>query len=238
MTPHIAPPPPELLAEILGTHAHRYPEKASIDVIGDGGVPLRLPLILGNPTGCAPSPIGTPSFPAWENLVALTLGSVKRPGVTAEVVRDCLIYPSRGQLAEWEERWPALVDNLGDIVLEKFGASAKAIQLPIPGEEPPASTRPTLDATPAACWRWIAIGGARVAVVIVPPSKPHWDAFVSAVGREGTDLIALITELVATCCKGDGIGVLLQRWPGLMLPLENAVVKMAGAAAQARLGEW
>ena len=44
--------------------------------------------------------------------------------------------------------------------------------------------------------------------------------------------------MVTTCCKGDGVTAIIAQWPGVALPLQNLAMRMAGAGADARLGEW
>jgi hypothetical protein len=238
MSPSIAPPPPDTLAVLLDQNAHRHPEKATVTVIGDGGASLVLPLLLGIPSGTNKDPAGAPPLPAWENLVAATMGARKATGVSAELVRDCLIYPTRGVLAGWEDRWPAIIDSLDGVVLEKIGAVESFLVEPRAGEKAPDAIASVVAASPTGTWRWITCGPERLPVVVVPPSKPHYDALKAALKRDGVECTALLDDLIGACVKGPGFAARVKQWPGIALPLEHLIVKMAGAAAEARLGEW
>ncbi len=224
MSPSIAPPAPEVLQQLLAEHALRYPEKATVDAIGDGGVTLRLPLLIGNPTGSTRTP-GPRVLPAWSDFVALTLGAKKTGADTIgeEVARDCLLFPSPALLAEWEQRWPAILGAIGSITLSKIGADAKLVRMaPLP--EAPS--------------RYLLGTGAGVEATVTTPSKAHYDGLRASVKREGADCIELLDELIAVCVKGTGVSELLVRRPGLALPLYNTAMRLAGAVADARLGEW
>jgi len=238
MPPPIAPPSPEALAELLAANALRFPEKASLDVLGDGGQVVRLPFLLGIPTGSLP-PGTVAAFPAWRDFVELVLSIRKdSEGVTPALVRDCILYPARGQLAQWEERWPALVTSLGGVVLQKIGVDHELLAEPGPRDVPPTAIAEQLATSPAAMWRWLKVGDAPIAVAIAPPTPAQWSAFTAALRRPGVDGLELMTELVTTCVKGEGLGARLVQWPGVAVPLENLIAKMAGAAAASRLGLW
>lgn len=215
MPPSIAPPAPEVLSQLLAEHAHRYPEKGTVDPLGDGA--MRLPLLIGNPTG---STKAARAFPAWADLVALTMGG-KQTGadtIGVEIARDCLLYPTPGVLAGWEDEWPAIMGAIGGAVLAKIGADSAMVRRVADGYR---------------------IGpGEGVHVTISTPTRAHYEALKAAVKREGADCLALLDDLLAACVKGRGVEELLVERPGLALPLYREIMRVAGAVASARLGEW
>jgi len=217
MPPSIAPPSPEVLSQLLAENAHRYPEKGSVDPLDDGA--LRLPLLIGNPTGSIKPPLAR-AFPAWADFVALTMGAKKTGADTigVEIARDCLIYPTPAILGGWEDEWPAILGSIGGLVLSKIGAHS-------------AMVRKTSDA-------YLVGPGEGIPVTISTPTRAHYEALKSAVRREGADCLALLDELLAVCVKGRGFEELLVERPGLALPLYKEIMRRAGADADARLGEW
>jgi hypothetical protein len=50
-------------AALAAENAHRYPEKFAVKVIGDGGVRVTLPFVLGNPSGACKMPEGVKPHP-------------------------------------------------------------------------------------------------------------------------------------------------------------------------------
>lgn len=226
MSPSIAPPSPEALTELTSANAARFPEKASVDVIGDDGEDLRLPLLLGIPTG-ATKPLPATALPAWPDLVALTMG-VKRSGadiISEAIARDCIIFPTPAILGAWEERWPAVLNSISNVVGEKTGMEA-ALVVPAPkvdGKVVPGG---------------YLIGRDQLPVTISAPTRAHYVALRAAARREGADHVALLDDLVATCVKGRGVDELLIRQPGLALPIYKTVMRLAGELADTRLGEW
>lgn len=222
MSPPIAPPSPEVLAELKASNSARFPEIASVDVIGDEGETLRLPLLIGNPSG-AVQPPGERVLPVWADLVALTMGA-SRPseGIADALTRDCLIFPTPAILGAWEDRWPAVLDSIGVPVAEKIGMSAAQVKR----APKPATAGPYL------------LGRDKIPANITTPTRAHYVALKAAVRREGADHRALLAELLAACVKGQGVEELLVRQPGLALPLYQTVMRLAGEVAAARVGEW
>lgn len=222
MSPSIAPPSPEALAELVSAHAGRFPEIASVDVIGDDGEEVRLPLLIGNPTG-AVKPPGDRVLPVWADLVALSMGAARpSEGIADALARDCLIYPTPAILGGWEDRWPAVLDSIGIPVARKIGMQAEQV-IRAPKPAPPGTHL---------------LGRAKLPAILTTPTRAHYVALKAAVRREGADHVALLDELLAACVRGDGVATLLIEQPGLALPLYKAVMRLAGELQNARLGEW
>jgi len=226
MSPSIAPPSPEALAELVEANAARFPEKAAVVVIGDDGESLRLPLLVGIPSG-ATKPLPSTALPVWSDLVALTMGA-KRTGaetIGEALARDCILFPKPGILSAWEERWPAVVHAISNIVGAKIGMEADLVA-PVPKVDG--------KVVPGA----FLVGRPALLVTITAPSRAHYVALRAAVRREGADHVALLDDLIAACVKGRGVDELLVRHPGLALPLYRTVMRLAGEQAEAHLGEW
>lgn len=226
MSPSIAPPSPEALAELVQANAARFPEKATVTVIGDDGEDLRLPLLIGIPTG-ATKPLPAKALPVWPDLVALTMGA-KREGADTigdALTRDCLLFPTPSILAAWEERWPAVVNSIQGVVGEKIGMEAELV-------------RPAPKVDGKAVPGGYLLGRDKLPVTITTPSRAHYVALRAAVRREGADHVALLEDLIAACVKGRGVDELLVRQPGLALPIYKAAMRLAGELQDARLGEW
>lgn len=221
MSPPIAPPSPETVAELLSVHANRFPSKATVDVPDDDGEPIPLPLLVGTPSG-ATTPAPDRVMPAWADLVALTMGA-KRPneaGIADTLARDCLIYPTPAVLGQWEERWPAVLGPIGSVVMVKLGMDADLVKRAPKGSGPGAYL---LDGVP---------------VTITAPTRAHYVALKTEARREGADHVALLAELVAICVKGTGVGEMVTKRPGLALPLYRTIMRLAGEVADVRMGEW
>lgn len=237
MTPSIAPPAPEVLSQLLTEHARRFPEKRSADVIGDRGAIVSLPLLIANPTGTTGRP---DALPVWADTIATNMGAMHATGAALSdaLVRDCLLYPGRGLLAQWEERWPVIVEELALVVLGKLGARESVLE-PAAGTPAPESIAGHLEANQSALWRWLQCGdGKPVPAVVLPPSRAYHEGLTAAVKRDGADCVALLAEMMSLHVKGDGVAALIQQYPGVALPLYRLVNDMGGKIREARKGGW
>lgn len=245
---NISPPPVEELARLLSTHAHRHPQKAKITVPGDGGRPVVLAVLLGNPSGACRMPAGARPTGAWEKVVAATFGlCADGPEILQQLIADSVLWPDAGTLAQWQARWPALAVALRQPVRAKCGAALSQIEQPDLDEEPPPAIAETQAAAPEIAWRRLRPTRADVlAVAIAPPDPALWTLFQEAVKKPDAAVWQSVREMaeasVKACVRADGgaapLAQILDRWPGLALLLVATVGQLAGAAAEVELGEW
>lgn len=249
-----SPPSAEELARLLALHAHRHPEKRTITVLGDGGRPVRLPFVLGNPTGATlldgdgRMPDGRRPTTAWSDTVRVTLNLAKDgPGAAQALVEDCVLWPGRVQLAQWAERWPALYGTLVDPVQRKLGGS-KVLETPDPDDDaPPAPIAEALKATPRAVWRFLAPRpDERFAVAIESPDATTWRFFQEETNKAEANVWPVVLDVVKNAtrafCRADGapagFELTVARWPGLAVALFTVVSALGGAAAAVEEGGW
>src|SRR5687768_6628928 len=113
-------PSPDERALLKAEHAHRFPELATLSLTGDGGAPVSLPIVLGNPSGACQMPVGAPVSPAWSTLVRASLGIADEVGdVAAQLATDCVLWPDRATWARHTTRWPALPQSVADEIRNK-----------------------------------------------------------------------------------------------------------------------
>lgn len=228
---------------LRATHAHRFPQTASLTVPGDRGAQVRLSLVVGNPTGACKMPPGEKVRSAWNDLVAAGL---KMTGDLAErVATDCLLWPDAATWATWCARWPALPSRLAaTVIAPKVGGVA--LNEPETDEAPPAALADVLAKNPAAQWYRANRDGEHFALVIAPPDPVRWRFYEEAREKKGAAVWALLRELaeaqVLACVQlPDGaprdVVTLYERWPGFAFFVVAVVSYLAGGAADAELGE-
>lgn len=246
----VAPPPEEEQQNLLAI-SHRFPEKRTLTVFGEGGQLVRLPYIIANPTGACALPAGKRPTVAWGNLVRaqLKLGE-DGPRIVQSVVEDCLLWPGRDLLAQWAEYWPGLYASLMVPVRRKVAGDAGSLVTPDPDDEddqPPAPIAEALAAHPRAVWRWLVPRKAeRFAIVIDAPDGPTWRLFQEAMNKPDVDAWALVLDVVRACNraitspKGEAasLDATLNRWPGLGVGLFTVASVLGGAAAADEEGGW
>jgi hypothetical protein len=248
----IAMPTEVELADLLAKNAHRAPEKARVVVV-DGDTDVRLPLLLGIPSGAcaAPDPLASA---AWDNTVAATFkmrADVEED--TEALVEDCVLWPPPAVWATWTARWPALPQMVLIALRQKLGASMKQIYEPARGEKPLDSKRALLEpiaklvaAHPGATWRRLTFQGVTLVVAMRPPDSGVYRLFKDAMSKRGAKAAALARDFAAACTLGivfDGGAAIsaeevFARWPGAYLLLAFNGVGLAGLAAEVELGNW
>lgn len=243
----VTPPAPEQYAALVTAQAHRFPVKRTVTVKGDGGATVKLPLVIGNPSGACDMPPGEKAAPAWATSVSVTLG--KRKGTTdtgRELTLDCVLWPAAAQLDEWIERWPGLPGRILDSVREKICSQLVQLRDPEFDEVPPAALASTLAHYPRAAWYRFAAPGEPLAVVIEAPESAKYEFFVAETNKPDARHWELTKQMAAAqvkaVAKSDGAPLateeMIKRWPGTAVLAMQAVAVLAGSAAEVELGGW
>jgi len=234
-------PSPEELAALLEQHPHRHPEKATITVIGDGGRAVRLPVLLGNPSGACRMPSDKPSSPVWGSLLGAGLRVRSEPtDIGEQLAIDCVLCPERCIWTQWVGRWPGLPRKVADLLLQKIRSLPGTVEVPWEGDEIPEPIASALAAHPRAVWRRLRVPGDPV-IVIDPPPAPVWRIFQDAIERPHADLWTAVRELAegrVIASAPTAIGEAIDRWPGIAVLLVGEINRLVGAAAEVELGEW
>jgi hypothetical protein len=245
----ITPPTEAEVASLVAAHAHRFPAKYTLTVPGDGGKTVRLPVLVGNPSGAAPLPGEKPS-PAWSIIVAAALRlRTEAPGLSQQVAEDCVLWPPPASWAQWLARWPGLPAKLADLISAKVAAEPNAIEQPADGDEPPQPLQAILASHPAAAWRRARAQGEVFAIALEPPGGTAWKLWQEALHKPKADAWKLVRELVEACVrgvvavKGDNattcdLDETIRRWPGLAVMLVGELGELVGAAAEVEAGGW
>jgi hypothetical protein len=248
-------PAHDLVDRIFAEQAHRAPEKASVVVLGDGGEPVKIPLILGNPSGACAMPDGVKPSPVWRLSIGATFGVAEDKGVARPMAEDCVLYPDRATWSRLTARWPALPSSILSLLVEKYGGKMNFVQDPLEQDVLPAELGAATAKNPAAIVRRLTPRGAEFLVVVAPPAAPVWRLFTDGLRQPTSDLWALVRQLVrgqtmaAVRVVGRGeegevvaepvaIDEVITRWPGLAVGLAVEVGNIAGAAMEADLGGW
>src|SRR5579864_658931 len=165
MSPSISPPPPDLVERLLDEHAARFPIKIKIGpLVGDGGVPTYLPVILSNPK---------PPQTAFSRGIAVALHFQKNEDPTGEeLVKECLIWPPRALWKDWRARWAALDSLAGRALALKLGSNLEVFVDPEEGAAPPDGLTPS----PRGSWRILQPQGAPdpIHLIVEPPDDEAW----------------------------------------------------------------
>jgi hypothetical protein len=239
-----APPTAEERAALLAQHAHRFPQMLIKKVIGDGGEPVALPFVIGNPSGACRAPEGTKTTSTWSDFVGATLRGGRLDGAAEKLAEDCVLWPGKETRAEWFARWPALKGGVGDAVCDKIGADASILQELKEAERPP-SISAILATHPQACCRALRGRGGNIALAIGAPSAPTWRLLQDEIKKPDSDAWQIVrdasTDLVLGAAQLDDKpvlpGLVFDRLPGLVSLVYFTVAKLAGAAAEYELGE-
>lgn len=233
----------EAYALVSAEQPHRFPEKLSFKVPGDGDEPVQLHVILGNPSGACEAQDGSTASTAWaETLEARMKLRDDSPAIADKLVGDCLLWPPKVQRVAWLDRWPALLTGLLRPVMRKCGAS---FDLDKPKERPPAIAA-ALARHPRATWRRLVLQGHEIDIVIEPMASAPWRMFTEANRKAGSDHWKLTKDAAAATvkevCSEDPkmpthIDGLLARWPGAVVAVIGTVGELAGIALEVDLGE-
>lgn len=237
-------PAPDERAALLAEHAHRFPVPVPITVRGDGGAPVRLPFLLGNPTGSLRAPTGRVS-PAFAQIIgSINLG--KDEGDDDELARDCVLFPSPAPITAARNRWPGLISEISKQIASKIGLGSTGAEV-FAGEEMPAEIAAALEAHPRATCRRFTPPGADgrpvdLLLVIDTPSRVTYDAFTDAMQARDADRVRLAREFAegatVAVCGAPSAAAIFDRWPGVLVLAVGVAAKLAGAASESRLGEW
>lgn len=246
----VSPPSPEERARLKLEAAHRFPELATLPLLGDGGAPVSLPVVLGNPSGTCILPSGEKPSPAWANLLRQSLGLGAAAGdVGAALASDCVLYPAPPAWAECVARWPGLPAAVSAQVQAKIGLQLGALVEPWSGDEPPPTIAARVGANPRAIWLHARPRDAvHFAVALAPPEGSIWRATTIALRSPQADYWRQVRGLVERCTLAAAveaaagweevpIAEVLGRYPGLGPVIFGKIGELVGTSAKAELGE-
>lgn len=240
----IVEPTAEEISAVIAAHPHRFPEVVHLTVVGDRGARVRLPFIVGNPTGSGPLP---KPLPVWRDFVAAVLKREEFPGGAEAAVNDCLLWPSALTWSEWSDRWPALAGQLWRAAKQKCGADIdQVIEPDYADPKLHADVQAALAQFPRASLRRFESHSAKVLFLIDPPAPVVWRIFMDSMKAPGGDTWKYAREMAQACTKfvfdeKKGAAVPFEQvvgeWPGFALMTCRTVAVLAGAAAEVELGE-
>jgi hypothetical protein len=243
----VTPPSDDELRALLVEHAHRHPTKASITVIGDGGQPVRLPMIVGNPAGACAMPDAKPSS-AWNEMLGAALGLIVEPAnLGARLAQDVVLWPDRATVGKWLERWPALPKKIADLLGQKLAVSDRCIEEPAFDEDPPAAIAKAIADNPRAVWRRLRPSpDTLLHVAVSPPAPAAYRIFKDALKKAKAAPWPIVRDAaiggIIASVDDSGVPVNvaadLARWPGLAALVIAEMQGLAGSDAEVHLGEW
>jgi hypothetical protein len=248
----IKTPTTEQVAAICSEHAARYPEPAAITMVGDRGVAVRLPFILGSPSGACKL-AADKKAPIWASFVGAALKMSEAPGNAEELAaNDCILYPDFATYKEWCTRWPALPSAVWRAVRRKIGMELDAVEEISFDDELPDAVKAALVTFPAASIRRVNVRARKVdrqfVCLISPPPAPSWRFFLEAMRKPRADHWSLTMEMAqgsikiaheaSTNREIDVGSELLTPWPGVALLTLATVSVLAGQTADVELGEF
>lgn len=248
----LAPPSPEERARLKLEAAHRFPELATLPLLGDGGAPVSLPVVLGNPSGTCILPAGDKASPVWANVVRQSLGLGAAPGdVALALAGDCVLYPPAPAWAECVARWPGLPVAVSDQVQTKIGLRQGVLGEPWSGDPVPSPIAAKLEADPRAIWVHARPrDSVHFALALSPPDGALWRAVNVALRHPQADhwrqarglverrtLAAVVEDRDSGAWQEIPIAEVVGRFPGLGVFLFGKLGELVGAGAKAELGE-
>lgn len=211
-------PVPEIVEQILADNVSRHPEKRTILVGGE-----RIPVIV-----CNPSPT------ILSEMVAAALTREDAFGLDARVVCDCVLYPAAEDVAKLVARWPALPRKIAAGVEAKIGVDAKLADLAAP---PPALA--DLPRSERLSYHAVTMpGGDVLEIAIERPTAAAWDIFRRALKQAGSAPWPVLRDWIAGSVKSQDMAAVLERYPGVALPLFAMIGQLVGAGAELEAGEW
>jgi hypothetical protein len=244
------PPTPEEFSALELAQAHRFPDPAHVTMIGDGGQPVRLPLVIGCPTGASKMPMGEAVSPLWSMAAGAMMKFTDAPP-TDRLSFDCVLWPDRATLQRWVERWPALHDRIWNLARRKMAADASIFSEPASGEKFSDAVAGSLLQFPHAVLRRFTPTARKEAhsllAVIDSPSLAAWRIFLDAGRKRGADYWKLINDMAAGCvrlvydeenAKAIPFDEVAGRWPGIPVLCAMTVSVLAGMAGDSELGEF
>jgi hypothetical protein len=243
----VTPPSDDELRDLLAEHAHRHPDKAAVTVVGDGGLPVRLPFLLGTPTGACELGEDVRPSSAFADLLASAIGlKAEPPDLGPRLARDVVLWPSPPTLAQWMARWPALPARISEALAQKLAIKDSCLEEPSYDEEPPAAIAAAIAADSRTTWRRLRPPGAVFAAAIRPPAPQPYRIFQDALKKAKADPWPVVRD---GACAGLSVVVdeggkvvdaatVMKRWPGLAALVIAEVRLLAGAGAEVQLGNW
>ena len=229
---------PEIRASLKHEQAHRFPELRFFPKPGDDGKDIRLPVVLGNPSGACVMPEGKRASKMWTHLVASTFG-VRDDFEDTALVTDCVLWPPPGVWARWAERWPALPPSVAPALRRKYGGSIHQVSDPGDEVEMPPEIATALAASPGAAWLRFEPTGAQVDLAIKAPASHVWSLFREAMKKPDADHWALVLDLAVNSVAASTrpIAAVVGQWPGLALIITQRVSRLAGSTTEFEEGE-
>lgn len=227
----------EVRERIKVEHAHRFPELRYFPKPDDEGGTIKLPVVIGNPTGSCKMPKGAPVSRAWAQSVTRTFGGDR--GDNAEFVRDCVLWPPPPVWAQWCHRWPALPESVRPAIVAKYGGDTDDVSEPGPDVEAPKDIAEARAANPGSLWVRFERKSACVDFVVKAPSAFQWAAFSNAMKEPNADAWALALDLALACTVAATMSVaeVFNRWPGLALQIDREASYLAGIRSDFEEGE-
>ena len=252
-----APLSPDDYLKLASEQAHRFPEKYVISLPGDRGATVRIPIVLGNPSGACKMPPGQKPSVAWANYIAAVFRA--RPE-NVELVRqaatDCLLWPDSATWNQIIGRWPAAADPLWQAAREKCGAALASMNIPGKDETPPEPIAKALDKYERAVWRRLYPTGDEVVVVVDAPKSIAWTFFSDAMKKSDADRWSLVCEMaqiavpaavraVPATMQAEAsyepisfVDEVMRRWPGFAVHVGATISELAGISAAVQREAW
>ena len=241
-----APPSPEELVQLRAAHVHRHPQPAKFPVLAEHGERVKLPFLLGNPSGACTMPHGARVKPVWAEIVrGMATSNLDSRAVLDPLAKDCILWPDPGTFAAWCERWPGLAGDVALGALRMVGGLVSQIVEPAAIEEPHSEVEAALEAHPRAVWRRLMPPSAIFDVIIDAPASAAYDAFSDAIRRPDEDAVQLTRDFASgqlVACfagvKAVTAGDVFDRYPGLTIFVAAQARRLAQTQGEVELGEW
>lgn len=239
-------PTPEEFAALELAQAHRFPERGHITVVGDGGAPVRLPIVLANPSGSCKMPSGQTGSPMWSLAAGAMMQFAGVPSAD-RLSNDCVLWPDAATFQSWVARWPALHERVWSMVRKKVAADTSSFEETAEGEAFPDIIAAAVSQFPHAVVRRFTPQGRSILAVIDSPSMLAWRFFLDAGRKRGAEYWKLISEMSGSCVRvladeetGHSLSFddVAARWPGIPVIAAMTVSVLAGMAGESELGEF
>lgn len=247
----IQTPTTEQVTAICSERSARFPEPAAITMPGDRGVPVRLPFILGNPSGSCLLPDKERSS-TWASFISAMFKLSQSPDNIEDVAAmDCILYPDFATYAEWCKRWPALPGAVWRAVRKKCGIDFGILDEPA-FDDVPAEVKEASNAFPSASLRSFSVRrnktDYKIIAIIDAPSATTWRFFLEAMRKPKADHWTLTRQMAQASIKlvfdqvsGKAMNLdeeVIAPWPGIAVLSVLTVGQLAGVSAEIELGEF
>jgi hypothetical protein len=242
----ITEPTPDEVAAVFAANQHRFPEISHISVTGDRGVTVRLPFVLGNPSGACKMPAARQPSTVWNSFVSAALTRGKLPEGEEAGAQDAMLWPPPATWAQWSERWPALAGKVWTAIKRKCGAMLEGITEPdYTDDRLPDAVKAALAANPRAALRRYETHRGSFLMLVDPPPSAAWRIFTASIAP-GSEAAKSAREMAQVCTRfifneksaaEVSFEAMVAEWPGLAVQACLTVSVLAGAAADIELGE-